>query len=542
MTNTGPAHKRLKVISAAGLSGLSWAAHPTVLSRRRRDLLATALAAGAAGLIGLAIAIKVPEPNLFVAAGVIFGALGLFALGASVRYEITLTILVIYLGLIDGVVKLETASQLVSSLRDVMIAAISMGALARVAVRREKVLLPPLTGWVFAFVLLVVIEVANPNTHGLLKVVGGFRQHLEWIPFFFFGYLIMRSKVRFRQLFLLLGVIALANGFVSTVQTQLTPEQLASWGPGYAERINGTGSVSDRVYTDSAGTARVRPPALGSDFGFGGYVGVLALPGLLALLATGRLKRRSLVLLLSLGAILAVATSLQREAVLGAVVAVIAFAALSASAGRQATRVLAGLLVVGALALALASLLAPNAGNGVFSRYASITPDKAAATSVSYRQDTLAQIPAVVQKYPFGAGLSIAGAGATFGGESTATVDGHRASAESQYNYVNLELGLPGLLFWIALTVMVITLSVRKLRQIGDVELRLSLAAVFAVVIAFSIMGLVGPTMSSLPFGPFFWFSVGIASYWFAGGLQRQQHDASRTATDARPIPAAQLL
>jgi hypothetical protein len=36
-------------------------------------------------------------------------------------------------------------------------------------------------------------------------------------------------------------------------------------------------------------------------------------------------------------------------------------------------------------------------------------------------------------------------------------------------------------------------------------------------------MGFTGPTMSSLPFGPFFWFAAGVASYWFAGGLQRQQ-------------------
>jgi hypothetical protein len=69
----------------------------------------------------------------------------------------------------------------------------------------------------------------------------------------------------------------------------------------------------------------------------------------------------------------------------------------------------------------------------------------------------------------------------------------------------------------------VIVLVARRLRRIGDVELRLSLAGVFATVIAFTIMGFVGPTMSDLPFGPYFWFAVGIASYWFAGGIQRQQ-------------------
>ena len=164
-------------------------------------------------------------------------------------------------------------------------------------------------------------------------------------------------------------------------------------------------------------------------------------------------------------------------------------------------------------------MFAPSAGEGVFSRYSNITPDKAAATSVDYRDDTLAQIPSVIEKYPFGAGLAVAGAGKNFGGPSTATIDGHAASAESQYNYVALELGLPGLLFWIALSVTMISLAVRGLRRIGDVELRLCLAAVFAAIVAFTIMGFVGPTMSNLPFGPYFWFALGIAAYWFAGGL-----------------------
>jgi hypothetical protein len=508
---------------AAGLADALGGSHPAVSSRRRQQLLISGLAAGLPLLLAIAIATKVPEPNFFLAAGLLFGLLGLVALAASARYEVTLTVLVLYLGLVDGVVKLKTNSEMISSLRDLLIATICAGALVRMVVRREPVRLPPLSGWVIAFVVLTVVEAANPNTLGPLKVIGGFRQQLEWIPFFFLGYLLMRSKDRFRKLFLLLGVIALANGLVSTVQTQLTPEELSSWGPGYAERISGTGSVSGRVYADESGTVHVRPPALGSDLGFGGFVGVLALPGLLALLAIGRPSDRWIALLLCLGALLAVATSLQREAVLGAVIAAIALAVLSASAGRRATRVLAGLLVVGALAFGLASTFAPNAGQGVFSRYSSITPDKAAGTSVNYRQKTLAQIPAVIAKYPLGAGLATAGAGATFGGHSPAIIDGRPATAESEYNLINLELGLPGLLLWIALTITVVTLAARGLRRIGDVELRLSLAAIFATFVAFTIMGFAGPTTVSLPFGPFFWFAVGIASYWFAGGLQRER-------------------
>ncbi len=511
-------------VSAPRLASLG-GPHPTVRRRRRQDLLGTAAIAVVPFAIAVAIAISVPDPNYFLTAGIAAGMLGLVVLAASVRYEVTLTILVLYLGLLDGVVKLETANQMVSSLRDLMIAAVCIGAIVRMIVRRDEVRLPPLAGWVIAFVLLVLVQAVNPNTAGVLKVVGGFRQQLEWVPFFFFGYLLMRTKDRLRKFFILLGVIATINGAVSAYQTQLTPAQLSSWGPGYAQRVNGTGSVSGRVYTDEEGNARVRPPALGSDLGFGGFVGVLALPGLLALMAMGRPRGRWLALVLCLGALLAVATSLQRTAVLGAVIAALAFVALSASAGRRVTQVVTALLVVGALVFGLASVLAPEAGQGVFSRYATITPGKAASTSVGYREATITQIPKVIAKYPFGAGLAQAGAGATFGGAPTATIDGHRASAESQYNYVNLELGLPGLVYWIAISVFVIVLAASRLRRIGDVELRLALAAIFASFIAFTMMGFAGATMSNLPFGPFFWFALGIAGYWFAGGMQRQHGD-----------------
>ena len=216
--------------SGFGWPGVRWQP-ATTFARRGQDLREIALTAGIALLVAFGIAVKVPDPNFFLAAGIVFGMLGLVCLAASTRYEVTLAILVLYFGLLDGVVKLETANQLASSLRDLMIAAICMGVLARLVVKREKISLPPLSGWVVAFVLLTLVEAANPNTQGILKVVGGFRQHLEWIPFFFVGYYLMRSKERFRKFFILLGVIALANGVVSTIQTQLTPEELLV-GPG----------------------------------------------------------------------------------------------------------------------------------------------------------------------------------------------------------------------------------------------------------------------------------------------------------------------
>jgi hypothetical protein len=527
-------------MSTLRLSALAGAINLQFLGRRASQLARDGGILLFSVALAFAIAVKVSNPNGVVLAGIVVGTIAVLGLVVSDRYEITLALLLLYLGMVDGVIKLMTANQGVSAIRDVLIAAISIGALVRVLARREPVRLPPLSAWVLAFVLLVLVEAANPNTHGAAKIVAGFRQHLEWVPFFFFGFLLMRSKDRFRKFFLLLGVVALANGVVSTVQTGLTPAQLAGWGPGYYERVYGGQALSARVYQDSEGKSRVRPPGLGSDFGFGGYVGVLAIPGLLALLAAGGLARRDILLaiLLFVGALTAVATSLQREAVLGAVVAILSFVLLSLASGRRAARLLITLLVVSAVGLSAIAAISSTTSSSVFSRYTSITPSNAASTAYDYRVFDFSQIPTDIVHFPFGAGLASEGAGSSFGGSAIAEINGQPVSGESQYNYVTLELGLAGLILWVALTIYVVSLVIGRMRSMSDIELRFYLAGVFSAFIAFTVMGIGNPTMSSLPFGPFFWFALGIGSYWFC----TKGNGIGTRAEDAWVVDAVQRL
>jgi hypothetical protein len=73
------------------------------------------------------------------------------------------------------------------------------------------------------------------------------------------------------------------------------------------------------------------------------------------------------------------------------------------------------------------------------------------------------------------------------------------------------------LILWIAFSLNLIVLCLRRLPRVKDVELRVYLAAVFAVVIAYTMIGISATTMASATFGPFFWFTAGIGAYWFAG-------------------------
>jgi hypothetical protein len=497
--------------------------HTAVLGRRLQELARVTIAVLIALAIALGVAVEMPNPNYLLLFAGLVGAVGIVVLIVSARLQVTVAVLALYLGLLGGPVKLGIGGhELGSVIRDVLIAAVSVGAIARLIVKRERVRLPPLSGWVLAFVAVVVVEAFNPRTHGLLHVAGGFRQQLEWVPFFFFGYLVMRSRGRFRRMFVILGVLALANGAVATYQTRLTPPQLASWGPGYKELVlGGSEGLGARTYADSEGESRVRPPALGTDAGFGGGVGVLALAGSIALVAMTRGRRRWMAVLLCLGALVAVVTSLGRIQVVNAVLAMSMFALLSASAGRRMTRPLAALLGVLALALPFGAVFISATGSSTFSRYESLTDGQISRSGKDTKTATLLHIPGQIAAAPFGIGLGSTGPAGGFGGTFSNLVEGHRVSAETQYNFVTDELGVLGLVVWVGLSASVILLVVRGLRRVRDVELRIYLAAAFAPFISYTIVGVSGPTMAGAAFGPFFWFAVGIAAYWFAGAGRR---------------------
>ena len=96
-------------------------------------------------------------------------------------------------------------------------------------------------------------------------------------------------------------------------------------------------------------------------------------------------------------------------------------------------------------------------------------------------------------------------------------------------------------MLWVGLSLALIALAMGRLRRIRDTELRIDLAAIFAVPVALLIIGVSGPVMSSSAAGPFFWFAVGIAAYWFAGPGTKELAgppltQASSSRTDPVPV------
>jgi hypothetical protein len=499
--------------------------------------LASGLVAAALGAVAVMLSLRYTGGSLLMPLAVVLVASAATWSFFSERHELTLAVLMLYLGLLDGYLKLKTGSSKATLARDVLLYALVLGILVRGMVRRTPVAVPPLSGWVLAWVLVVLVQIFNPANPSIPHGLGSARPHLEWVPLFFLGYMTMRSARRLRAFLLLLVLVAAVNGVVSVVQYQLTPEQFAAWGPGYSERIAGTGDVAARGFEDAAGEARTRPFGLGSDFGFGGSVGLLAAPAALALLALARRQRwlTAITVLAAAGTVLAIVMSQARVAVIGSVVAVVAYAAL-ATAARRLVPTLAALGIAVLIGVAVISNLGSGATQGSFDRYSDITPTRVVGTTVSYRRDSLEALPRYVQEYPFGAGLGKVGPASEYasGGPSVTL------NAEGEANYLVLELGVAGLLVLLGFNVRLLLLSGSGIRRVQDPELRLLLSALAAPLLALFAAWLVGVTSATTPTSPYFWFVAGVLAYWLAG----RSEPASATAAPAverqpaRPPPA----
>jgi len=486
---------------------------------------------GAVGAALLAVlALRSPTTAIHVGApAVLVGIAGWMFFSA--RYERTLAVLLLYLGLFDGFLKLKTGATLATLGRDVLLYAIAAGATVRLVLIRRPVRIPPLTLGVIFWVVLCLAQVLNPVVPSIAHGLASVRQHIEFVPLFFLGYAVMRSERRVMGLLALLLFAAAANGVVSLVQSHLTPAQLAAWGPGYAKEVFGTGSLTGggRTFVDAAGVSIVRPPALGSDFGFGGIVAAMALPGALALAAAPSRFRRYMPLL-GIGLLLAVvglATSQARTAVVAAVIAVIAFLLLTVTSRRGLVTIVVAAILTVATYAGVTTLFGTVASGP--NRYGSIAPTTVISTTISDRQATLSLIPTYLIDYPLGAGIGSAGpaGGSAVGGQA----DGAGLNAESEPNFLLIELGIPGLVAMLALTFCALKMGI-ALRRVAERRLQYALAALTAVLLALCCIWVVGATTANSPTSPFIWLSFGIIAYWYS------EMRAGRVAVRPRRIRA----
>jgi hypothetical protein len=472
------------------------------------------LSFGVAAVASVLIATRVGAPSLALALGVA-GGIGVTAwMFFSERVEGPLVVFLLYVGLLDGFLKLRTNSSAITLGRDLLLYVIVLGLLARAALRRERLRFPPLSGWVLAFAVLVLLQVFNPASRGLLHTLGALRPHLEFVPLFFIGYAVLRTKARLRTFLLILLVIATANGVVGMVQLNLTPQQFASWGPGYATRINGGEGITGRVYYTSAGVQRTRPFGLGDDAGVGATWGMLALGGALALLALGtRYRAGRITLLLCAGPPLAVIGGEERSLLVASVALLVAFVAFATTARRlipTMTAVILGLVAV----VAVVAFIGSVSGAGVFQRYLTIAPSKLVSALGENRGTSIAAIPKLATHAPLGNGLGSSGPAAGFAGGGNSG-----SNSETEPGFLLSELGIPGLVVVYGFMVNLLFLGVTRIRRLES-ETRILVAALLAGLVGLLILGISSTTTATPPGSAFLWLVGGTLSYWLVTAVR----------------------
>lgn len=463
----------------------------------------------AAAVVVVGTVAVVPLETALAVAGALAGAALLLFFVTSPRYGLTLTVFLLYVALLDGYVRLKTNSPYAALIRDGLLYGLLVGALVRATVQRRQLTPPPWTGWVVAFVALVVVQIFNPANVSAWQVAAGVRQQLEWVPLFFVGALLLRDEQTLRRLLLLLVVVAGINGVVSVIQVNMTPEELAGWGPGYEERVLGTGAAFEgagRVYWDAAGESRTRPLGLGSDFGFGGLLGLIALPaGISLLMLRQRGVVRILLLLCLLGGLVAILTSQSRTLMIGAGGTLLAFILLASASGRRASLV-AGLVAAAAVGGVVTFAIAGR-DSALLERYSTLTPKALVQVTKAERGGIFELTRDYLRDFPLGAGLARTGPAAL------QTAPERQLIAESQINYLLIEVGIVGLLLFGFFALRLLTAASRAVRALPSAGGRLSVAAVAAPLFGFVVMWPAGPITAGVAGGAYFWLAAGILAY-----------------------------
>jgi hypothetical protein len=388
--------------------------------------------------------------------------------------------------------------------------AIVCGALLRMAIRRTPIPVPPLTGWVLAFVVVVVMQIVNPAGHSVGHSTAAVRQHLEFVPLFFIGSYVLRDGSRLRTFTWTLLGIAAVNGIVNFIQFNLSAEQIAGWGPGYRQFVLGAPDLAARVFYDVSGVQHARPFGLGSDLGFGGFVGMLAMPGALALIMTETRRRaRLLAGLLLVATVVGVMTSETRIVVVGSILALLAFAVL-VGLSRRAVSSLTPLFIGGLVTAVAVIAVTSSTSGGVFDRYRPLAPSEALNFTAGYRGPTFAVLPTYIGSFPLGAGLG------SIGPASTLTPADQRKSlnGENELTFLVIELGLPGLLILGLFHLRLLVLALARIDRIPLPRDRLILAGVAAPLFAVLATWSGGVTTATTPVAPYFWLSAGVLCTW----------------------------
>jgi hypothetical protein len=238
----------------------------------------------------------------------------------------------------------------------------------------------------------------------------------------------------------------------------------------------------------------------------------VALCGIFTLAAFSRRRRYQLfAVAMAVLAVVAIVTSQGRTVILGSVITVLAFAALTLRSGSR-TKSLGGLVMVLVVGAFVVSTVVSNAGSGGL-RYSGLGPAGLLSTTSSARGTSILDIPYNMVHYPFGVGLGTGGPAAGSPGVSTFQSTGG-FDVETEFSFLVIEIGIPGMVVVTAFLLCLIAVSFRRVSREPDPEARILIAALVAPLVAIFVQFFVSALTPSVPLGPYIFAVGGIISYW----------------------------
>jgi hypothetical protein len=380
---------------------------------------------------------------------------------------------------------------------------------------------PPAMFLVVCFLLNLIVQIFNPDAYTPLASFLNSRIFWEMLPLYFIGFYYLRTIKDWKIIFATFAVLTTVNGVVAVYQSSVGPDVIGAWGPGYKTQI----FDRQRTVLTSDNQLTFRPFGLGTDMGFSGYLGVVTIPMLTALLATGEQRRTqsglvsnlrqllnvALISTLVAGTFAAVIISGSRTIVLSSVL--LAGASLLFSFWKASkVRLIIGTGISIALALAalqLVTIFAPYFAE----RYTSInSTEKTVETFNSEgRIVQITEIPiGIALRHPFGAGLDNLGPGASFSNTLAGTPTRPLVeNAENMLNLTLLGLGLPGLAIFALLHLRFARLCWQAIQSVPDKDAKALMGGGWLLILFFLPNWLFGGWIV-FPFNMLFWLMPGM--------------------------------
>jgi hypothetical protein len=406
----------------------------------------------------------------------------------------------------DGTIRgLFDSNPLTVLARDIIIFTILLGwGVRRLQTReRDPIRVPPGTVLVILFMIDCLLQVANPDSLGLLTCIGGFKMHLGYLPLLFIGYDVFRRREQIRPLLLFLTLATLIIGMVSVVQYQRGPAWTYAHFPGSKQVISQ--NLNDIQATSDNQVTTFKPPGTTTfGGGVGEFIGTI-LPLTFALVLLSKSRRFSPTQRLALGGcifafIVMLFFNSVRSALVDAVIGCV-FCGIFAGGKIAGRATLAGIfcLLIGIIGFNYAN----STSNGhATARFATTFSDPNQALHAD-RKTFFDQFGYLVTNAPFGVGIGRVGGASQL--NSGPEAKQNSIFCEAYLGNMIAETGIPGALLIFCIAIFYLYCGYTNIRALRDEDDKLLASGILAVLAVMFANFFVSPVLLGIPDGPLFW-------------------------------------